>query len=872
MAPHDRALPIDEVRNELLRALSDHRNVALIAPPGAGKTTRIPSAIVDAKLSEGGCVYVLEPRRLAARMAATHVARARGQNVGESIGYEVRFDRKISATTRIRFVTEGVLLRKLARDPRLSEARVVVIDEFHERHLAGDLALALVRGLQRSHRPDLHIAVMSATLDPGPVARFLGDCPIVTSRGRAFPVDIQYPEPGRFDGDTPLEHKVATAVRRACRELPEGDVLVFLPGAAEIRRCMSRCADFARSRELLLLPLHGDLPAAEQDRAVARQPARKVIFATNVAETSITIDGVVCVIDSGLARVARHSPWSGLPTLRVEPISRASAAQRAGRAGRTRAGICVRLYHQHDHDHRRPFDTPEIQRADLADAALLLHAWGVSQLDRFDWFESPPIAAIRAADALLLRMAAIDDSGTLTDIGREMMRFPVHPRHARLLVEAERCGVARQACTLVSLLGQRELRQHRRTDVRGGAHTATVDVVSGPSDVLEDMDAIERLGTRDRNARRARAAGLDPSVLFAVERAAKRLRRIVREAPSAKKPSTEIDEERTLLKVTLAGYPDRVAKRRHKDSTQLLLAGGGGASLSPSSVVTQAEFLLALDIQERTTGHRSSVRVHRASKIDPMWLFDAYIDQIQEQDELVWNSGTRRVEHMSRLSYDGLLIDETRDPAGWRRDPDTAAALLANAALALGIERFIDSNELNVWRARIAFAASVDDTMTETALSDEDLTVALQQACFGLSSLKELEQISLITRLVANLNRSERECLDRLAPTHVQIPGRKRVPVNYEFARSPWIASRLQDFFSLNAGPTVGGGRTPLVLHLLAPNRRAVQVTSDLSSFWSKHYPKLRRQLMRRYPKHAWPDDPKHSSPPPQRSKSKRKS
>lgn len=865
-------LPIDDVLTPVLDALEQTRTVALIAPPGAGKTTRVPPALLDAGLAGERAVYVLQPRRLAARMAAERVASERGESVGHTVGYEVRFDRRVSGATRIRFVTEGVLLRKLAADPTLRDVGAVVVDEFHERHLAGDLALALVRQLARTERPDLRIAVMSATLDAEPVAAFLAPCPIVESAGRTYPVAIEYAVDTRTRTELPLERQVASALRRVCRDGLDGDVLVFLPGAAEIRRAMDACADIARQRELALLPLHGDLSAAEQDRAVARSTRRKVILATNVAETSITIDGVVCVIDSGLAKIARHSPWSGLPTLRVAPISQASAAQRAGRAGRTRPGRCLRLYHQHDHDTRPPFDSPEVMRADLADAALLIHSAGARSLADFAWFQAPPVAAMDAADELLRRLDAIGDRGALTATGRRMLELPVHPRQARMLLEAGERGVVHEACALVALLGQRELRASRRTDLsrsgRSSRYASAADVVSGPSDLLADLDAIDSLGGRVR-ADSARAIGLDPTVAMAVDRVCFRLRRLTRKWRKAARPGDELAIERALQLVTLVGYPDRVARRRAPGGDDVVLAGGGSAVLSPTSVVKEAMFLVALDAEERAHGPRGKVRVQRASAIDPTWLFDLYIDRMSDRDELVWNAETRRVERLAQISYDGLVIDETRDPGAARSDPEGAAAVLAEAALDVGLERFIDRGQLAGWRARVAFAAEHGPSGSLRPPADEDLDRALRGACYGLFSFAELERLALMDAVMASLGPDGRATLERMAPTHIQLPGRRRVPVHYESDRPPWIESRLQDFFGLSDGPRVADGRVPVVMHLLAPNRRAVQVTSDLAGFWVRHYPDIRKQLKRRYPKHAWPEDPLTAEAPRRRRRSR---
>jgi ATP-dependent helicase HrpB len=873
-------LPIDDVLEDVLRALdkpgSEARNLVLIAPPGAGKTTRVAPALLRAGLAgqgrEQGDIIVLQPRRLAARMAAERVAAELGEPIGKTVGYEVRFDRQAGPETRVRFVTEGVLTRKLVSNPELRGTSVVILDEFHERHLAGDLSLAMLRRLQRGPRPDLGVVVMSATLDPGPIARFLENCPVIVSEGRRFPVDITYaPDLGREP--RPLEVQVSAALRRLVADGLDGHVLVFLPGAAEIRRAMDACADIASQADLMLVALHGDLSAAEQDRAVGSATKRKVILATNVAETSITIEGVACVIDSGLARVARHSPWSGVPSLRVEPISQASAAQRAGRAGRTGPGRCVRLYSQHDHDTRRPFDAPEIQRADLAEAALVLHAGGVARLDSFAWFEAPPRAAMDAADALLARLGAIDASGALTDTGRRMLRFAVHPRQARMLVEAEDRGVAAEGCVLAALVGEKEPRVSRRTSVRAQAVAAEV---SGFSDLIEDLDQLEaaRAGRAGLDARQARSMGLDPAAALAVERTARALSRNVRATgPSrAPAPATEQAREQALLMATLAGYPDRVARRRAPGSAEIVFAGGGSGEIARSSVVLHArgaELLVAVEVEERGQGSARTVRVRRASAVDPAWLFELFMDRIRDSDELVWNPQARRVERQRRIYYDDLVIDEERDLAAAGRDPEKTAALLADAAVAAGIDRFVDPAALERYLARLRFAAEAAGPGRIEVPAAGDIEALLRELCVGLSSFAELERVSTSTStsmsmsmsmsaaLDARMSPAERALVDRLAPAFVRLPGRARVPVHYQSDRPPWIESRMQDFFGMAKGPAVAGGRVPLVLHLLAPNQRAVQVTSDLDGFWSRHYPALRRQLMRRYPRHAWPEDPR---------------
>jgi ATP-dependent RNA helicase HrpB len=841
------ALPIDAVVPQVVAAVRDRGVMVLVAPPGAGKTTRVPGALLDAGVVDGE-VVVLQPRRLAARLAATRVASERGGELGGEVGYEVRFDRRVGAGTRLRFVTEGVLTRRLLGDPELRGVGCVIIDEFHERHLDGDLALALVSRL-RARRPALRLVVMSATLDAEPVAAFLGDAPIVRSEGRTFALTIEHQEQ---PDDRPLGRQVAAAVRRVAQGKLDGDVLVFLPGAAEIRRCQDDLADVAAIFDLAVLPLYGDLPVEDQDRAIRPSPQRKVILATNVAETSVTIDGVVCVIDSGLARIARHSPWTGLPSLQIEPVSRASCTQRAGRAGRTRPGHVVRLYTRHDHDTRRAFEVPEIGRSDLAGAALELHGAGLAGLAALRWFEPPPPAAAAAAEALIVRLGAVEpgpgdgQGARITPLGRRMLRFPVHPRLARIVCEAEARGVAEPACVIAALVGARDLRVERRGP-RAEAR------ITSPSDLIDDMDALYDARRHGLRVDRLRRDGLDPGAASAADRVARQLARAARDERPAPDGHDAVDRE--LRIAILSGFPDRVGKRRAPRSTEIVFAGGGSGVLAPSSAVIDAELMVAVDTADTSArGQASKVQIRRASAIDASWLLDLYLDRIAEHDELVWNAAKQRVERVTQMTYDGLPIDEQRDVEGARRAGPAAAAVLAREALAAGIEQFIDRDALAQWRARVTLVARLVPASGLTAPTDDALAAVIATACDGAISFDELRKLGLLALLDAGLG-AHRGLVDRLAPTHCQL-ARRRTPIHYELAQPPWIASRLQDFFGLARAPSIGEGRVPLVLHLLAPNQRPVQVTSDLPGFWIKHYPALRKQLMRRYPKHAWPEDP----------------
>lgn len=837
-------LPIDEELPQIVRAIADRRTCVVVAPPGSGKTTRVPGAVLDAG-AVAGAVVVLQPRRIAARLAAIRIAAERGCDLGGEVGYQVRFDRKVSASTRIELVTEGVLTRRLIGDPGLRGVGCVVIDEFHERHLDGDLALAVVARL-REARPELALIVMSATLDAEPVAAFLGGAPIVRSEGRAFPIAIEY---ASARDDRPVGKQVASQVRRLAQAGLDGDILAFLPGVGEIRRCAEDLEDTARIFGLTVLPLHGDLSIEDQNAAVrpATDGRRKVILATNVAETSVTIDGVTCVIDTGLARVLRHSPWSGVPSLEIEPISQASCAQRAGRAGRTGPGRVFRLFTKHDHDTRRAFDAPEVQRADLAAVALGLHAADLAGPGALRWFDPPPAHAVQAADDLLARLGAVTPSGQLTDLGRRMVRFPVHPRAARLLCEAEARGVAKPACVLAALLGARELRTTRR----GRGETARV---SSPSDLIDDYDAFCQAARGGLRADRLRAHGLDVATAFAIDRAATQLERLV-DLRRQREPEAHDAVDRELQIAILTAFSDRVGKRRAPMSPDIVFSGGGSGVLAASSAVIEPDLLVAVDVAETGRGQGASVQIRRASAIDPSWLLDLFIDRVDERAALVWNRDRQRVEHVTQITYDGLAIDEHRDVEAARRAGLAASRLLAAQAIAAGIERFVDADALAQWRARVALVAQTAPELGVAPLTDESLADVVASACEGAISFAELRQLDLLSLFDAQLGERQ-AAVHRLAPTHFQLPGRKRAPIHYAMEQPPWIASRIQDFFGLSQAPSVCDGRVPLVLHLLAPNQRPVQVTADLAGFWVNHYPALRKQLKRRYPRHAWPEDP----------------
>jgi ATP-dependent helicase HrpB len=838
-------LPVDALLPSLVEALRAHPAAVLQAAPGAGKTTRVPPALLDAGLAGGREVWVLEPRRLATRLAAARVAEERGEAVGETVGYQIRFEERAGPRTRLRFVTEGVLGRRLFGDPELAAVGAVVLDEFHERHLQGDVALALLRRLQQKGHP-LRLLVMSATLDTGPLADFLGGCPVLVSEGRTFPIDVDHLP--ALD-PRPLEEQVLGALKRLLPGLPEGDVLVFLPGAAEIRRAQERCAAFAERHRLAVLPLHGDLAAREQDRAVRPGPGRKLILSTNVAETSVTIPGVTAVIDSGLARIPSHSPWSGLPSLQVARISQASAVQRAGRAGRTSPGRALRLYPRADFEARPPHAAPEIARSDLAETVLGLAAAGVVDRRTFPFFQPPPRPALEAAEQLLLDLGALDAAGGVSELGRRMLSFPLHPRLARVLVEGERRGVARAAASAAAVLAERDLRR----SAKGALFAARSPgpPTSARSDVLERLADLESAG-------QGTARDLDPAALDAVRRAARQLGRAVDARRPA--PASELGREDALLLSLLAGFPDRVARRRRPHARELLLSGGGSALLDEGSAVREPLLLLALEAEVRGGPRGPETRVRVASEVEEEWLLELFPDRIRDQESLEWNAEQARVDRVSGLLYGALVLEESRGAA----PPSPAASDLLAAELGRGgLERAVGAEVLEAWSARVSQLAKAYPEAGVPVPGTDLREQVIAALAVGRVALSEIDPALVQAVLDAHLPPGVCGLLARALPARVTLPGGRSLAVHYPVGAPPFVASRLQDFFGMREGPRVCEGRLPLVLHLLAPNQRPVQVTTDLLGFWTRHYPALRKELGRRYPRHAWPEDPLAAAPPP---------
>jgi ATP-dependent helicase HrpB len=864
-------LPIDPVLPELLAALRRQASAVLRAPTGAGKTTRVPPALLDAGLAEGGRILMLEPRRLAARAAARRMADERGGRLGDEIGYQVRFDRQCGPQTRILVVTPGILIRLLHDDPFLESTRAVLFDEFHERGLESDLALGMVRLVQQTVRPELRIVVMSATLAIESVSAYLGNCPIVASEGRLYPVEIVHEAPPHSSPLSPAGRgvgvrgigplAVARAVERTLERTP-GDLLVFLPGLHEIRQTARHLEALAAERDLAVLPLHGELPAEQQDAALLPQSRRKIVLATNVAETSVTVEGVTGVVDSGLARILVFDPRVGLDRLQLTPISRASADQRAGRAGRTQPGVCVRLWSASAHLGRPEQTEPEIRRVDLAGAVLQLMHLGETDVLHFPWLEPPKEATVAQALALLSRLGAVANR-VITELGRAMARLPVHPRLARLLIEGQRFGQPERVALAAALLSERDPFTRSLDWPAAGPRHAT------SSDVLDRVEALEEY---ERSGRTSTVLGpLNRSAARFVLHARDQLLRSLRSkrhrpsAPachsvpfhaatpplrhSATPPPQSTGE--IVLRSLLAAFPDRVARRREAGSRRGVMVGGRGVRLAPSSGV-DAEFFLCIDVD---AGQKETL-VRQASAIERDWL---PAEQIRTAVEVAFDPDAERVTAKRRVYFADLIIEETDAPLP---DDEETARVLADAAVA-HLERILppDDSPAGLYRTRVRCLREWMPELQLPSLDETELRELLTWLCHRCRSFADLRKVDWLQAFQDRLNHVQRQAVEREAPERLLVPSGSRIALRYELGRPPVLAVRIQEVFGLADTPRIAGGRVPVLLHLLGPNYRPQQVTDDLRSFWTNTYPQVRKDLRARYPKHAWPEDPWNAAP-----------
>jgi ATP-dependent helicase HrpB len=828
-------LPIDDVLPALRAALAERHEAVLEAPPGAGKTTRVPLALLDEPWLAGQSILMLEPRRLAARAAAERLASELGEKVGETVGYRIRLDSKVGPRTRIEVVTEGILARRLQDDPALDGVGLVIFDEFHERSLDADLALALTlngRELLRGE-PPLKVLLMSATLEGERLSALLGQAPVVSSEGRMHPVEIRWGAP--WQPGERSEPRVVQTVLQALADGP-GSLLVFLPGQAEIRRVHEQLEDSLAGRpEVLLCPLHGELELPAQRAAIQPAPAgkRKVVLATNIAETSLTIDGVRVVVDAGLARVPRFDPASGMTRLDTQRISRASATQRAGRAGRLEPGVCYRLWSQTQHEQLAAYGAAEILAADLAGLALQLARWGVTPAE-LAWLDLPPAAAYAQGRDLLARLGALDERGALNAHGQAMAELPAHPRIAHLLLRGQALGLGALAADLAALLGERDI-------LRGGG-----------ADLHSRMSLL---------AGESRASAGSRGGVQRARQLARQFRGYLR--GKADEAVADPEHPRWLGALLAFAYPDRVARQRGKGGGDYRLANGRAALFGEPDALMKHEWLVIADLGSRQ-GQRDE-RIYLAADLDPA-LFDSVLaEQVSVREELEWDEreGVLRAERQRRV---GELVLSREALTGL--DEAARGRALLGLVRRKGLELLSWTPELRQWQARVVLLRRLDlqqkDDSEWPDLSDAALLASLEDWLLPylgkVSRLSHFATLDLPGMLAGLLPWPLPQRLDELAPKHLQVPSGSRIAIDYS-ETPPVLAVRLQELFGLAATPRIAGGRQSVLLHLLSPARRPVQVTQDLASFWANTYAEVKKDLKGRYPKHYWPDDPLVAEP-----------
>jgi ATP-dependent helicase HrpB len=831
-------LPIEDVLPELKEVLRSSTSAVLQAPTGAGKTTRVPLALLEEPWLNDRRILMLEPRRLAARAAAYRMANMLDEQAGETVGYRVRMDTRVSHQTRIEVITEGVLTRMLQEDPGLEGVGMVVFDEFHERNLQADLGLALTLQSREILREDLRLLVMSATLDMGPVAELLDHAPMITSEGRSYPVETHYLDRQPQDR---IEPYVVKAIHRALEE-ETGDILVFLPGAGEIRRVRNELQSDTLGEGVNVHPLYGNLSHDKQDRAIEPSPPdrRKIVLSTPIAETSLTIEGIRVVVDSGLMRVPRFSSRSGMTQLATVKVSKASADQRRGRAGRTEPGVCYRLWTRHTQQHLHAHTDPEIAKADLAPVALELAQWGTPDPSELRWLDPPPEDTYNQARALLRRLDAIDEEGQITDHGRKMAGLGLHPRLAHMLLRGKRLGLGNIACELAALLSER-------------------DIFSGQG---EPPDADLRLRLE---ALRDVREGRQPRELRSYRVKHGAARRVLRVARHWKRRLnlSERHEALDACGLLLAfAYPDRIAQRagnagRDSRGSQFRMQNGQMVSFSRPQLLSEEEYVVAGHVGGR---HRGTTRIFLAAPITEQELREHFSHQIEEEHRLTWDSEAGLVRTRRRERLGALILSDAplREP-----DPTAVAETMIEGIREEGLNLLPWTKNSRQLQQRIQFMHERVDGWPD--VSDEALLDSLEDwlmpHVYDMKRADELQRLHLTELLKSMLSWKQRDRLDEMAPTHITVPSGSRRPIDYSDPGAPALAVRLQELFGLTQTPRIGGGRVPLTLHLLSPAQRPVQITQDLANFWENTYYEVKKDMKGRYPKHYWPDDPLSATP-----------
>jgi ATP-dependent helicase HrpB len=848
-------LPIYEIEPQIVSSLKNSGRLVLQAPTGSGKSTQVPQMLLQHGLLGEGRAVILQPRRLAARLLASRVAHEMNVQLGREVGYQVRFENATSAATRITFETEGILLRQMIQDPSLTGIRALIFDEFHERHLYGDITLARALDIQERVRPDLLLIVMSATLDSGALEKYLAPCPVLSAEGRMFPVAIEYLPRRTGPAAPPVWELAADAFAHYADGA--GDALIFMPGGYEINRTIEALRHRSPSRGYLLLPLHGELAPKDQDAAVASYQKPKIVVATNVAETSITIDGVRLVIDGGLARIPRYDPNRGINTLLVERISQASAEQRAGRAGRTAPGQCVRLWSKSEHDERPAREVPEIKRLDLSEVVLTLKASGVEDLRKFRWLEAPNDAALQHAEELLLDLGALSPGPetshaltVITDLGRRMLAFPLHPRYSRMLLAAQEYGCVYDACLVAALTQGRDLllrnpgkqATEAREDLFGTADKATL------SDFQVLMRAWEYATNNHFRMEALQAAGVHGVTARQVGPLHEQFLRIAKQQ-GLDTEANPVGED-ALRRCILIGFSDRVARRIDEGQSRCDLVHGRRGTLARESVVRHSPLMVIAEIQE-IGGKRGDVNtvLSLATAIEIDWLKELFPGDLRPETRVSFDSVINRVRAEDTLRFRDLVVSSKRieiPPA------DAAARLLADEVIAGRLQLQKWDHSVVQWILRLNLLAQWCPDLGLPQIHDEERRHIIEQLCHGAVSYKDIKERDVKPIVQSWLSGAQRDLVEKHMPERISLSNGRTPKVTYESENPPFISLRIQELFGVTQTPKIAMGRVPLSVHILAPSMRPVQVTQDLANFWREHYPRIKSELQRRYPKHEW--------------------
>ena len=838
-------LPIDGLQADLVAACGRVRRLVLRAPTGSGKSTRIPQMLLDLNLVQGQIV-VLQPRRIAARLLAARIAQERGVRLGGEVGYQIRFERVESAQTRIKFVTEALLLRQMASDPELKGVGAVVFDEFHERNLHSDVALALARRLQATHRPDLLIMAMSATLDTEGVAKWLGSAETLAADGRAYPVQIEYTHLPR-NSTRPVWDAAAEQVRRVLSEEAEGDILVFMPGSYEIMRTIGAVRNLPESGGVDILPLYGELPPEEQDRAVKPSPGRKVIVATNVAETSLTIPGVRAVVDAGLARIARFDPHRGIDTLLVEPVSQASAEQRAGRAGRTGPGRCIRLWSQTDHEARPLREVPEIKRVDLSETILLLLSSGWGEAATFPWYEKPDDKALQRALTVLADLGAVDAQGKLTNLGRRMSVFPAHPRYARMLLAAGDLDCVYEVCRIAGLAQGRDI-LFRKVDDRTENARDSVEQEDGSDffprlallqravEMKFDADACDRFGVHGQAARQADQAA----------------RQFLRLAEGQGLPvSDRIADPAAVRRCLLLGFSDRLAVRLDAGTLRCALVHGRTGELRRESSIRNAKLLVAAEVDEIQARGGVTTYLSLATAIEEAWLQELFPSEFSTVNQVRYDGSQRRVvTRVERRFRDLVLEAKERDDA----PSDAASRLLAEEVAAGRLELEKWDAPVDAWIRRVNFLSKHCPELAIPPFDEAARRMVIEEVCAGAVAYRDIRDRPVFGVVRGWLTHEQAMALESYCPEKIILP-RKKHPARIEYTEDGQaeVEATVQELYDFPGSKLrVCLGKVPMVVCIQSPARRTQQRTTDLDAFWKGSYEGVKKELRGRYPKHEW--------------------